>query len=212
VALLINGRPLSINYIAEKVPAIFEGWYLGQEGGTAFADVLFGDVNPGGRLPITFPRSAGQIPAYYNHKPSARRGYLFADKTPLYSFGHGLSYTTFDYRNFRVTPAKIKPGGKAAASVEVTNTGQRAGDEVVQLYLHDLASEKITRPVKELKGFRRITLQPGETQLVEFVIGADQLSFWGETMEWIVEPGIFEVMVGASSAALHSLPLEVEKG
>jgi beta-glucosidase len=170
VVLLINGRPLSVNYAAENANAIFEGWYLGQEGGTAFADTLFGDVNPAGRLPITFPRSVGQIPAFYNHKPSARRGYLWAEKSPLFQFGHGLSYTTFEYKNLHVTPAKIKPKGHATVSVEVTNTGQRTGDEVVQLYIHDLVSEMVTRPVKELKGFRRITIQPGETQTVEFTL------------------------------------------
>jgi beta-glucosidase len=211
VVLLINGRPLSINYVAEIVPAIFEGWYLGQEGGAAFADVLFGDVNPGGRLPITFPRSVGQIPAYYNHKPSARRGYLFADKTPLFPFGHGLSYTTFRYENLGVTPEKIKPGGQARVSVEVTNTGKRSGDEVVQLYVHDLVSEKVTRPVKELKGFRRITLEPGETRTVEFILGPEQLSYLDEHMQRIVEPGTFEVMVGPGSADHQTVQLEVEK-
>jgi beta-glucosidase len=211
VVLLINGRPLSINYVAETVPAIFEGWYLGQEGGAAFADVLFGDVNPGGRLPITFPRSVGQIPAYYNHKPSARRGYLFADKTPLFPFGHGLSYTTFRYENLGVTPEKIKPGGQARVSVEVTNTGKRSGDEVVQLYVHDLVSEKVTRPVKELKGFRRITLEPGETRTVEFILGPEQLSYLDEHMQRIVEPGTFEVMVGPGSADHQTVQLEVEK-
>ena len=211
VALLINGRPLSVNYVAEHVNAIFEGWYLGQEGGTAFADVLFGDVNPGGKLPITFPRSVGQIPAYYNHKPSARRSYLFADKEPLFPFGHGLSYTTFRYDNLRVVPAKIKPDGQATVSVEVTNTGARAGDEVVQLYVHDVVSEMVTRPVMELKGFRRITLQPGETRTVEFTLTADDLSFLNEAMQRVVEPGIFEVMVGTSSVDVQTVQLEVEK-
>jgi beta-glucosidase len=211
VALLINGRPLSVNYVAEHVNAIFEGWYLGQEGGTAFADVLFGDVNPGGRLPITFPRSVGQIPAYYNYKPSARRSYLFADNRPLFPFGYGLSYTTFRYDNLRVTPAKIKPDGQATVSVEVTNTGQRAGDEVAQLYVHDVVSEIVTRPVKELKGFRRITLQPGETQTVEFTLTTDELSFLNEKMQRVVEPGMFEVMVGGSSAEVQTVQLEVVK-
>ena len=209
VVLLINGRPLSVNYVAEHANAIFEGWYLGQEGGTAFADALFGDVNPAGKLPITFPRSVGQIPAFYNHKPSARRGYLWAEKSPLFHFGHGLSYTTFDYKDLRVTPAKIKPEGYVTVSVEVTNTGQRTGDEVVQLYIHDLVSEMVTRPVKELKGFRRITLQPGETQAVEFTLGPEQLSFLNENMERVVEPGIFEIMVGGSSVDVQVIKLEV---
>ncbi|HSN77468.1 MAG TPA: glycoside hydrolase family 3 N-terminal domain-containing protein, partial [Anaerolineae bacterium] len=166
VVLLLNGRPLSIVELAERAPAILEGWYLGQETGTVVADVLFGDVNPGGKLPITFPRSVGQLPAFYNHKPSARRGYLFHNNTPLFPFGHGLSYTTFAYSNLRVTPERIEPDGQALVRVEVTNSGRHAGDEVVQLYLRDQVSS-VTRPVKELKGFRRITLQPGETQTVE---------------------------------------------
>jgi beta-glucosidase len=209
VALLINGRPLSINYAAEHVNAIFEGWYLGQEGGTAFADALFGDVNPGGKLPITFPRSVGQLPAYYNHKPSVLRGYLWSEKSPLFPFGHGLSYTTFEYRNLQVTPAKIKPDGQATVSVEVSNTGARPGDEVVQAYIHDVVTERVTRPVKELKGFRRITLQPGESQMVEFTLGSGQLSFLNENMEKVVEPGVFEVMVGGSSAEVKTVLLEV---
>jgi beta-glucosidase len=211
VALLINGRPLSINYVVEHVNAIFEGWYLGQEGGTAFADALFGDVNPGGKLPITFPRSVGQIPAYYNHKPSARRSYLFTENRPLFPFGHGLSYTTFKYDNLRVAPAKIKPDGQATVSVEVTNTGALAGDEVVQFYVHDVVSEMVTRPVKELKGFQRITLQPGEKRVVEFEIGFDQLSFLNETMQRVVEPGMFEIMVGGSSVDVQTVQLEVMK-
>ena len=209
VGLLINGRPLSVNYANEALSALFEGWYLGQEGGTAFADVLFGDVNPGGRLPITFPRSVGQLPVFYNYKPSARRGYLFNDSQPLFPFGHGLSYTTFEYENLRVTPQRIKPGGKTTVSVELANTGQRAGDEVVQLYIHDLATNMVTRPVKELKGFRRVTLQPGQKQTVEFVLTPDELSYLDETMQRIVEPGLFDIMVGTSSAQLQTVQLEV---
>jgi beta-glucosidase len=210
VVLLINGRPLSINFVAEQVNAIFEGWYLGQEGGTAFADALFGDVNPGGKLPITFPRSVGQIPAYYNHKPSATRGYLWADDSPLFPFGHGLSYTNFSYENLRVEPAQISTDGQALLQVEVTNTGKCPGDEVVQCYVHDLVTETLTRPVKELKGFRRITLQPGETQTVEFSVGFDQLSFLNEKMERLVEPGEFELMVGGSSVDVQAVRLVVE--
>ena len=209
VVLLINGRPLSVNYAAEHVQALFEGWYLGQEGGTAFADALFGDVNPGGKLPITFPRSVGQLPAYYNHKPSARRGYLWAEKTPLFPFGHGLSYTTFEYKNLQVTPAKIKKDGQAIVSVEVTNSGRRSGDEVVQLYIRDVVTERVTRPVKELKGFRRITLQPGEQRMVEFPLTADELFFLNENMMRVVEPGMFEIMIGSSSAELQTAQLEV---
>ena len=209
VGLLINGRPLTINYAAEKLNGIFEGWYLGQEGGIAFADALFGDVNPGGKLPISFPRSVGQLPIFYNHKNTARRGYLFNDSSPLFPFGFGLSYTTFSYANLRLTAAKIKPGGKTTVSVDVTNSGKRPGDEVVQLYIHDLITNIVTRPVKELKGFRRITLQPGETQTVEFVITPEKLSFLNENMQNIVEPGLFDIMVGTSSVDLQTVQLEV---
>jgi beta-glucosidase len=209
VVLLINGRPLSVNSIAERTRAVFEGWYLGQEGGTAFARALFGEINPGGRLPITFPRSAGQIPAYYNHKPSARRGYLFANPQPLFPFGHGLSYTTFSYMGLEVSPARIRPGGSARVRVEVANTGTRPGDEVVQLYIHDLESGCVTRPVKELKGFQRITLQPGETRAVEFNLSPRELSYLNEHMQRVVEPGMFDVMIGGSSEDLQLVHLEV---
>jgi len=208
VALLINGRPLSVNYLTARVPAILEGWYLGQEGGTAVADVLFGDVNPSGKLPITFPRSVGQIPAYHYHKPSARRGFLFSDIAPLFPFGHGLSYTTFAYANLRVEPARIGVGGTATVSVQVTNTGQRAGDEVVQLYLRDQVSS-LTRPVKELKGFARITLQPGETRTVTFTLTPGSLAFLDAQQECVVEPGLFDVMVGSSSVHVQTVTLEV---
>jgi beta-glucosidase len=172
------------------------------------ADVLLGDVNPGGKLRITFPRSAGQIPAYYYHKPSARRGYLFADRSPLFAFGHGLSYTTFATSDLRVTPAQIARDATAAVSVRITNTGQRAGDEVVQLYAHDqLAS--VTRPVKQLIDFRRIHLAPGETRTVEFIVKPDQLSLLNEHLQRIVEPGLFDLMVGTSSDRMETVLLEV---
>lgn len=208
VVFLINGRPLSINYIAENVPAILEGWYLGQEGGTAVADVLFGDYNPAGRLPITIPRSVGQLPAFYNHKPSARRGYLFANKDPLFAFGYGLSFTTFKYENLRLSQDKIRPSGQTTVSVEVTNTGKVAGEEVVQVYIRDLVSS-VTRPVKELKGFRRISLAPGQTKTVEFMLTPDALAFLDENMKRVVEPGQFDVMVGTSSTNLKTVRLEV---
>jgi len=208
IVLLINGRPLSINLLAEHAPAILEGWYLGQEGGTAVAQALFGELNPSGKLPITFPRSVGQIPAYYNHKPSARRGFVFSDIQPLFPFGHGLSYTTFAYQNLRVEPERILPGGSAQVSVELTNTGRRPGAEVVQLYLRDLVSS-VTRPVLELKGFRRVQLEPGETQTITFRLTPLELSFLNRQMETVVEPGIFEVSVGGSSAELQTVLLEV---
>ncbi|HSL41910.1 MAG TPA: glycoside hydrolase family 3 N-terminal domain-containing protein [Anaerolineales bacterium] len=211
ILLLINGRPASINFAAEHIPAILEGWYLGQEAGRAVADVLFGDVNPGGKLPITFPRSVGQIPAYYYHKPSARRGYLFSSVEPLFPFGHGLSYTTFAYSNLRLSTAKISPDETTTLSVDVSNTGDRAGDEVVQFYVHDLLSELVTRPVKLLKGFQRITLQAGEICTVSFPVGREQLQFLDESMQLTVEPGQFELMVGGSSEVLEAIILEVSK-
>ncbi len=208
VVVLINGRPLSVNEIARTVPAILEGWYLGEETGTAVADVLFGDINPAGRLPITFPRSVGQLPAFYNYKPSARRGYLFSSNAPLFPFGYGLSYTTFQYSNLRILPEKIKVGGTATASVEVSNTGTLAGDEVVELYIHVQVSS-VTRPVKELKGFSRIHLAPGETKKVEFILTPKELSFVDENMSQVVELGTVDVMVGPNSVELKTVRLEV---
>jgi beta-glucosidase len=209
IVFLIGGRALSINYIAQHVPAIFEGWYLGQETGHAVADVLFGDYNPAGKLPVTIPRNAGQLPYFYYHKPTARRGYLFSEKDPLFAFGHGLSYTTFKYANLRVSPEKTGPQGRATATVEVTNTGQRAGDEIVQMYIRDEVGS-VTRPVKELKGFARIHLKPGETKNVEFAITPDKLSFLDEDMNRVVEPGTFTIMVGPSSRNEQLLNVKLE--
>ena len=208
VVLLINGRPLSINYIAEKVPAILEGWYLGQEGGTAAANVIFGDVSPGGKLPITFPRSVGDLPDFYNHKPSANRTYAFSTRKPLYPFGYGLSYTTFKFDNLRVEPAQIISGGTAKVSVDVTNSSSRDGDEVPQLYIHQRVAE-VTQPVMQLKGFQRITLKPGEKQTVEFTITPDMLSMLNIDMNRVVEPGVFDVMVGPSSDQTSTVALTV---
>ncbi|RMF03171.1 MAG: beta-glucosidase, partial [Chloroflexi bacterium] len=208
VVVLINGRPLTINFIAKNAPAILECWYLGQETGTAVADVLFGNVNPGGKLPVSFPRSVGQLPVYYNHRPSAKRGYLFSTTQPLYPFGHGLSYTTFAYSNLRLTSDHIAAGDTTRVLVNVTNRGRRAGDEVVQLYIHDQVSS-VTRPVKALKDFCRISLEPGETRTVEFTITPDKLSLLDQNMEWRVEPGLFDVLVGGSSEQLNRIVLEV---
>ncbi len=208
IVLLINSGPLSINYIAEKVPAILEGFYLGQETGVAVADVLFGDYNPAGKLTVTFPRSVGQLPAYYNRKPTAKRGYLFTSKEPLFPFGFGLSYTTFAYSKLNVSPAQIGPAGQAKVSVTVTNSGKRAGTEIVQLYIRDLVSS-VTRPVLELKDFTRISLSPGESKTVEFVITPDKLSFLDLNMNRIVEPGWFDIMVGTSSINYETAKLEV---
>jgi beta-glucosidase len=208
IVLLINSGPLSVNYIAEKVPAILEGFYLGQETGVAVADVLFGDYNPAGKLPVTFPRSVGQLPSYYNRKPTARRGYLFASKEPLFPFGFGLSYTTFEYSNLRLSATQIGPADQTKVSVRITNTGKRAGDEIVQLYIHDLVSS-VTRPVMELKDFKRISLAAGESQTVEFVITPDKLSFFDLNMNRSVEPGWFDIMVGTSSVKYQTAKLEV---
>jgi beta-glucosidase len=182
----------------EKAPAILELWYLGQESGRAIADVLFGDANPGGKLPITIPRSVGHVPAFYNHKPSARRGYLFETSAPLFPFGYGLGYTTFGFSRPRLDRDTIRVGESARVSVDVTNTGPRAGDEVVQLYVRDLVSS-VTRPVKELKGFRRISLQPGETMRLTLDVTPDSLAFHGIDLTYGVEPGEFRLMVGPSS-------------
>ena len=198
IVLLFNGGPLAITALAQTVPAILECWYLGQEAGQAVAEVLFGDYNPGGKLPITIPRSAGHLPAYYNYKPSARRGYLFDDVSPLYPFGFGLSYTSFSFKNVRLEKKKIRARAGTRVLVDVTNTGARRGAEVVQMYVRDLVSS-VTRPVKELKGFVKISLQPGETQTVALGITPESLAFYDLEMKYRVEPGEFEIMVGNSS-------------
>jgi beta-glucosidase len=208
VVLLINGRPLSINYIKEHVPAILEGWYLGEQGGTAAANVLFGDVNPGGKLPITFPRTVGQLPDFYNHKPSRNRSYLFDSREPLFPFGYGLSYTQFRFENIRVEPKSIRPGASAKVSVDVTNTGDRAGDEVAQFYIHQRVAS-VTRPVKQLRGFKRVSLEPGQKATVDFVLTPEDLSLIDVNMNRVVEPGMFDLMVGANSAETSSVALEV---
>lgn len=198
VVFLFNGRPLSVNYVSENIPAVFECWYIGQETGHAVADVLFGNYNPGGKLPITIPRSAGHIPAYYNHKPSARRGYLFDDVSPLYPFGYGLSYTTFRIDNVRLVQDSIAIDESTALLADITNTGDREGSEVVQMYIRDLVSS-VTRPVKELKRFEKVFLKPGETKTVSLAITPESLAFFDINMEYLVEPGDFEIMAGNSS-------------
>jgi beta-glucosidase len=208
VLVLIHGRPLSIPALVARVPAILDGWYLGQETGTALAEALFGDINPGGKLPVTVARHVGQLPVFYNHKPSARRGYLFDTTQPLFPFGYGLSYTTFAYANLRVAPARIGTQERTTVSVDVTNTGTRAGDEVAQLYIRDVVS-MATRPVKELRGFRRVTLQPGETRTVTFDVGPEQLAYHGADMQRVVEPGRFDIMVGGNSVDVSSVALDV---
>ncbi len=210
VALLFSGRPASIRNLAAKAGAILELWYLGQESGRAIAEALFGDINPGGKLPITIPRSVGHVPAFYNHKPSARRGYLFESSAPLFAFGYGLSYTTFAFSNLRLERETIRVGESTRVFVDVSNTGSRRGDEVVQLYVRDLVSS-VTRPVKELKGFRRVTLDPGQTITVELEVTPDALAFYDIEMMYRVEPGDFRLMVGSSSRDedLQALTLHV---
>jgi beta-glucosidase len=208
VVVLINGRPLAITRIAETVPAILEGFYLGQEGGTALAEVLFGDVNPGGKLPISFPRHVGQLPVYYDRKPTSFRPYLDLTREPLFAFGHGLSYTSFKLDNVKVDPARIGVAGRATVTVDVANTGARAGDEVVQLYIRDRVSS-VTRPVKELRGFERVSLAPGEKRTVRFTLGPEALRLTDENMLRVVEPGVFDVLVGTSSTSLAKATLEV---
>jgi len=208
VVVLINGRPLAIPRVAERVPAILETWYSGQEGGTAIGDVLFGTVNPGGKLPVTFPRHVGQLPVYYNRRPTSYRSFVDLTREPLWPFGHGLSYTTFTLGAPVVSPSSIGPGGRATVTVDVTNTGTRPGDEVVQLYIHDVVSS-VTRPPKELRGFERVTLAPGEKKTVTFTVGPDALSLIDQRMQRVVEPGRFEIMVGTSSAKLTTATLDV---
>ena len=208
VVVLIHGRPLAVGWIAENVPAILDGWYLGQETGTAVARALFGEVNPGGKLPLTIPRSVGQVPVFYNHKPTARRGYLFGTTEPLWPFGFGLSYTTFALEDPRLDRSEIGPAESAVLSVDVVNTGERAGDEVVQLYVRDLHSS-VTRPVKELEGFERLSLEPGERRTVSFTVGPAELRLFDRDMRRVVEPGGFELMVGSDSTDLETVTLTV---
>ncbi|WP_419815305.1 glycoside hydrolase family 3 N-terminal domain-containing protein [Glacieibacterium sp.] len=208
VVVMLNGRPLSINTVAEQANAVIEGWYLGEQGGNALADALFGDVNPGGKLPVTIARSVGQLPMFYNYKPSAHRGYLFSDKTPLFPFGFGLSYTSFAVGAPQLSTPSIRPDGTVGVRVEVRNTGARAGDEVVQLYVRDVVST-VTRPVKELKAFQRVTLQPGEARTIDFTLDHRAFELWNLNMKRVVEPGQFEIMAGNSSIALKSATLTV---
>jgi beta-glucosidase len=208
IALLINGRPLALPLVAARVPAIVEAWYPGQEGGTAIGEVLFGDVNPGGKLPVTFPRDSGQLPVYYNRRPTSFRSHLDLTREPLWAFGFGLSYTAFRLDELKLASPTIGPGGRTDATVRVTNTGSRAGDEVVQLYVRDQVSS-VTRPVKELRGFARVTLKPGESKTVSFALGPDELSMIDRRMQRVVEPGRFDIMVGTSATTALMATLDV---
>jgi beta-glucosidase len=211
VVVLINGRPYSVNEIAARANALIEGWYLGQEGGTAMADVLFGDANPGGKLPVTIARSVGQLPMFYNQKPSAHRGYIFDSKEPLFPFGFGLSYTSFEVGAPQLSAAKIGVDGSVKVTVEVRNTGKVAGDEVVQLYVRDVVSS-VTRPVKELKGFQRVTLAAGAATNVEFTLDREAFAMWDANMKRVVEPGEFTVYAGSNSVELKPATMWVQAG
>ena len=218
VAVLMNGRPLTISWLAANAGAILETWFSGTQGGNAIADVLFGDVNPGGKLPATFPRTVGQVPLYYNHMHTGRppvenqkytSKYIDSPWTPLYPFGFGLSYTQFRISNLQLSATNVRPDGRVTVRVDVENTGQRAGDEVVQLYIRDLAAS-VTRPVQELKGFQRIALQAGEKRRVEFVLGPEHLGFYNRELKFVVEPGEFKIMVGANSQDVTETSLIVK--
>ena len=213
VLVLENGRPLDIRWAAAHVPAILEAWYPGTEGGNGVADVLFGDVNPGGKLPVSWPHSSGQEPLYYNHNlthdpedsPRFTSRYLDVASKPLFPFGYGLSYTTFKFSNLRLSEKSIKADAETMVTVDVTNTGAVAGDAVAQIYIHQRAGSA-SRPVRQLKGFRRIALKPGETQTLKFALGGNELAYWSpQTGKWAVEPSAFDVWAGEDSTAqLHS--------
>ena len=209
-AFVNSGTTLSLGELESKVPAVMQCWYLGQEGGYAMIDALFGDVNPSGKLTISFPRSAGHVPAYYNYKPSSRRGYnLGLDITPLHPFGYGLSYTTYGYSNLKIDKPEMTADETATVSIDVENTGNREGDEIVQMYITDDYAS-MTRPVKELRGFSRIHLKPGEKQTVRFTIGKELLSYYDKDNNWICEPGTFTIAVGGSSVDNEKVKLEIK--
>lgn len=208
VVCAINGRPPSYPAVVEGCNALLECWYPGQEGGTAMADILFGDVNPGAKMPVTVARDAGQVPVFYNRKPSARRGYVFEEISPLFPFGYGLSYTRFDIGKPRLSSQRIGVGGAVTVEVDVRNAGDRAGDEVIQLYVRDQTAS-VTRPIKELKGFERITLAPGEARTVRIALNSDAFALWNLDMEEVVEPGLFDIMVGPDSENLQTVTLEI---
>ena len=217
VVVLMNGRPLTISWIAQHVAAVVEAWFLGSQSGNAIADVLFGDVNPSGKLPVTFARRVGQVPIYYNHKNTGRppvdslkytSKYLDVSSSPLFPFGYGLSYTTFAYSNLRLSQRTVPMGEALRVTVDVMNSGKRDGEEIVQLYMRDEVAS-VTRPVKELKGFRRVALKAGEKKFVEFLLTPNDLSFYDGSMKRVIEPGWFTVMVGGSSEALLETRFEV---
>lgn len=199
VLVLLNGSALAVNWAAENIPAIVEAWYPGQAGGEALADVLFGDYNPAGRLPVTFYKTVDDLPPFENYEMDGRT-YRYFSGEPLFPFGHGLSYTTFQFSNLQLDQSKVEAGEEVRISVEVCNSGSRVGDEVVQLYTRQFAAPP--RPIKELKGFKRITLQPGEKKRVNFTLYANQLGIYDGGLISVVHPGSVEVMIGNSSTNL----------
>lgn len=208
IVVLVNGRPFSINWAQENIPAILEAWFPGEEGGRAVADVLFGDYNPGGKLTISFPRTVGQVPVYYYHKKSGGRShwrgdYVETSTRPLYPFGYGLSYTSFEYGNLQISSPEVSVDGYIDICIDVRNSGTVKGDEIIQLYVNDEAAS-VTRPVKELKGFTRISLNPGETRTVTFMLSPKQLGFYDMSMAFVIEPGDMVVMVGSSSEDIRA--------
>ncbi|MBO4434441.1 MAG: beta-glucosidase BglX [Bacteroidales bacterium] len=225
VLVLFNGRPLTIQWESENVPAILDAWFGGTEAAFSIADVLFGDVNPSGKLTMTFPKNVGQVPLYYAHRNTGRplegpdgkgewfvkfrSNYLDVDNDPVYPFGYGLSYTTFEYGPVELSSSEIKAGDKLTATVKVTNTGAVAGKEVVQMYIKDVVASS-SRPVRELKGFEKVSLAPGESREVSFEIGMDALSFWNQEMKYVAEPGEFQVFIGGDSTTKNSASFELK--
>ena len=218
VVVLLNGRPLDLTAVAAKSPAILEAWFPGVEAGNAVADVVFGKVNPGGKLPVSFPQRLGQVPIYYNHEPTGRpcdatqkynsRYRDLPTCAPLYEFGYGLSYTSFEVSNLQLSSSRVSRHGSVRASVDVRNTGSREGDEVVQLYIHDPVAS-ISQPVRRLRGFERVTLKPGEKRTVTFTLDASDFGFYDNTGRFVVEPGRIDVYAGNSSSATLTKPLTV---
>jgi beta-glucosidase len=206
VLVLESGRPLDIRWANDHVPAIMQAWFLGVQSGNAIADVLFGDASPSARLPLSWPRTVGQIPVYYNHRSTGRpsspdrwhTGYLDESKEPLFPFGYGLTYTTFQYANLRVETPNVSAAGTIHVTAEVRNAGQREGTEVVQFYVHDRIAPT-SRPVRELKGFTRVTLAPGQSKTVEFSVAANDVGSYDPNMHWIVPPGTYDVWIAPNA-------------
>ena len=199
VVCLVNGRPLTINNIEQYADAVLETWYLGEQAGIALAKTLFGEVNPSGKLTLSFPRSVGHLPVYYSKKSTAIHDYFTEETTPLYPFGYGLSYTSFEYSNLSINKSEIKEDEHVFINIDLKNTGKFEGEEIVQLYIRDLISS-VTRPIKELKGFQKVNLKSGESKTVKFQLSTENLKFYNQKMKYVVESGEFEIMIGSSSA------------